>query len=229
LALYRLSYPGLAPLYRSAHTGSTTRPQNPCTPTASPPPPRPTPPSPFRRLLPLGIDEFFDVPFEWRSQRRRPTKLFLQTKPAFGATGDMLFDSEHFSLGEFLQGVPLQQFDCKVGHGIHDSRFWRPRREGPAMLHRRSNRLKTWRQSHVDRLQIGRQRRVGLPVWSEYGSATPPLSALSALPALRRHRAHRRPCRPHLRRICHQRRLPFRRQVDSCKTEPSPGSDGARF
>ena len=123
LALYRLSYPGLAPLYRSAHTGSTTRPQNPCTPTASPPPPRPTPPSPFRRLLPLGIDEFFDVPFEWRSQRRRPTKLFLQTKPAFGATGDMLFDSEHFGLGEFLQGVPLQQFDCKVGHGFHDSRF----------------------------------------------------------------------------------------------------------
>src|ERR1017187_6125663 len=53
LALYRLSYPGLAPLYRSAHTGSTTRPQNPCTP--SPPPPTP-PVSPLRRLLPFGRD-----------------------------------------------------------------------------------------------------------------------------------------------------------------------------
>jgi hypothetical protein len=31
--------------------------------------------------------------------------------PAFGATGDVLFDSEHFGLGEFLQGIPLQQFD----------------------------------------------------------------------------------------------------------------------
>lgn len=31
------------------------------------------------------------------------------------------------------------------------------------MLDRRSNRLKTWRHSHVNRLQIGRQRRVGLP------------------------------------------------------------------
>jgi len=35
------------------------------------------------------------------------------------------------------------------------------------MLDRRSNRLKTWRHSHVNRLQIGRQRRVGSPGWPE--------------------------------------------------------------
>ena len=39
------------------------------------------------------------------------------------------------------------------------------------MLRRRSNRLKTWRRSHVNRLQIGRQRRVGLRGWPEDGSA----------------------------------------------------------
>jgi len=33
--------------------------------------------SPFRRLLP-GLGEFFDVPPEWRSHRRHPTKLLLQ-------------------------------------------------------------------------------------------------------------------------------------------------------
>src|ERR1035441_6374325 len=75
LALYRLSYPGLAPLYRSAHTGSTTRPQNPCTPS---PRPVPAPVSPFRRLLPFGLDEFFHVPPERRSHRRRPPEFFVQ-------------------------------------------------------------------------------------------------------------------------------------------------------
>src|ERR1017187_7265844 len=108
------------------------------------------PASPFR-LLPFGLDELFDVPLERRSHRRRPSKFSLQMIPAFGATGDMLFDSAHFSLGEFLQGVALHHHDSQVGHGFHDSRFWRPRREGPVMLRRRSNRFKTWRQSHVDR------------------------------------------------------------------------------
>ena len=83
----------------------------------------------------------------------------------------MLFDSEHFSLCHFLQGAPFQQFDCKVGHGFHDSRFWMPQRRGPVMPPRRSNRLKTWRQSHGNRLQIGRQRRDGLQGWPEYGGA----------------------------------------------------------
>src|ERR1035441_120145 len=67
--------------------------------------------SPFRRLLPFGIDEFFDVPLERTSHRRRPSKLFLQNKLALPARGDMLFDSAHLSLGEFLPGIPLQQFD----------------------------------------------------------------------------------------------------------------------
>jgi len=31
--------------------------------------------------------------------------------PASAATGDMLFDSEHVSIGKFFQGVALQQFD----------------------------------------------------------------------------------------------------------------------
>ena len=47
LALYRLSYPGLAPLYWTVRTGSS-KPH--------------TARSPFRRLLPFGLDEFCDVP-----------------------------------------------------------------------------------------------------------------------------------------------------------------------
>ena len=81
-------------------------------PTANPPPPPvPAPFSPFRRLLPFGLDEFFDVPLERRSHRRRPSEFFVQMIPAFGATGDMLFDSEHFGLGEFLQSVALHHHD----------------------------------------------------------------------------------------------------------------------
>src|ERR1022692_1547452 len=67
--------------------------------------------SPLRRLLPFGLDEFFDVPLERRSHRRRPSEFFVQMIPAFGATGNMLFDSEHLSLGEFLQGVALHHHD----------------------------------------------------------------------------------------------------------------------
>src|ERR1017187_2064149 len=70
-----------------------------------------TPVSPLRRLLPFGLDEFFDVPLERRSHRRRPSEFFVQMIPAFGATGDVLFDSEHFSLGEFLQGIALHHSD----------------------------------------------------------------------------------------------------------------------
>src|ERR1035438_9868594 len=44
-----------------------------------------------------------------------------------------------------------------------------PRREG-VMPPRRSNRLKTWRQSHVDRLRFARQNRVGFPGWPEHGT-----------------------------------------------------------
>src|ERR1022692_1351870 len=89
-----------------------TNPQPPYTPKAIPsPPPVPAPLSPFRRLLPFGIDEFFDVPLERRSHRRRPSEFFVQMIPAFGATGDMLLDSEHFSLEEFLQGVALHHND----------------------------------------------------------------------------------------------------------------------
>ena len=39
---------------------------------SAPPPPTPAI-SPFRRLLPFGVNEFFDVPPEWRSHRRHPT------------------------------------------------------------------------------------------------------------------------------------------------------------
>jgi hypothetical protein len=75
--------------------------------------PRPTPHpfSPFRRLLPFGLDEFFDVPLERRPHRRRPPEFFVQMISAFGATGDMLFDSAHLRLGEFLQGVALHHHD----------------------------------------------------------------------------------------------------------------------
>ena len=38
------------------------------------------------------------------------------------------------------------------------------------MLRRRSNGLKTWRRSHVNRLRFARQRRVGLPGWPNYWS-----------------------------------------------------------
>src|ERR1039458_746844 len=71
----------------------------------------PHPVSPFRRLLPFGLDEFFDVPLERRSHRRRPSQFPFQMIPAFGANGDMLFDSEHFSFGAFLQGVALHRHD----------------------------------------------------------------------------------------------------------------------
>ena len=37
------------------------------------------------------------------------------------------------------------------------------------MVRRRSNRLKPWRRSHVDRLRFARQRRVGIPRWPEHG------------------------------------------------------------
>jgi hypothetical protein len=95
----------------AARTGRPQRPfAVPGRPTASPPPLTP-PVSPFRRLLPFGLDEFFYVPPEWRSHRRRPSEFFVQMIPAFRATGDMLFDSEHFSLGEFLQGVALHHHD----------------------------------------------------------------------------------------------------------------------
>jgi hypothetical protein len=80
------------------------------------------PASPFRRLLPFGLDEFFDVPLERRSHRRRPTKLFL--RPILSA-----------------------------------------RARAVAFLSTVSNRFKTWHRSHVNRPQIGRQRRVGLPGW----------------------------------------------------------------
>jgi hypothetical protein len=39
--------------------------------------------SPFRRLLPFGLYEFFDVPPERRSHRRRPCEFFIQVIPAF--------------------------------------------------------------------------------------------------------------------------------------------------
>jgi eukaryotic-like serine/threonine-protein kinase len=59
----------------------------------TPPPHHPTlPVSPFRRLLPFGLDEFFDVPLERRSHRRRPTNLFLQNKLALPARGNVLLD-----------------------------------------------------------------------------------------------------------------------------------------
>src|ERR1017187_2248816 len=46
--------------------------------------PPPTPPvSPFRRLLFFDLYEFFDVPPEWRSHRRRPSQFSLQMIPAF--------------------------------------------------------------------------------------------------------------------------------------------------
>jgi len=54
---------------------------------------------PFRRLLPF-VDHFSDLPPERRSHRRRPSEFFIQVIPAFRATGDMLFDSEHFGLGK---------------------------------------------------------------------------------------------------------------------------------
>src|ERR1019366_385775 len=47
----------------------------------------------------------------------------------------------------------IADFGC---HGFDDTRFWRLRRGGPVKLNCRSNRLKTWRRSHVNRLQIGR-------------------------------------------------------------------------
>src|ERR1039458_6164095 len=82
------------------------------TPTASRRHPRhPHPVSPFRRLLPFSLYEFFDVLPEWRSHRRRPSQFPFQMIPAFGANGDMLFDSEHFSFGAFLQGVALHRHD----------------------------------------------------------------------------------------------------------------------
>ena len=49
----------------------------------TPPPPTPHV-SPFRRLLPFGLDEFFDIPPKWRShRRRRPSEFFVQMIPAF--------------------------------------------------------------------------------------------------------------------------------------------------
>src|ERR1017187_5155772 len=86
---------------------------SPVDPTASPPPaPKPTPPvSPFRRLLALNLNQVSDLRHERRSPRCRPSQFSLQTIPAFGATGDMLFDSAHLSLGEFLQGVALRDHD----------------------------------------------------------------------------------------------------------------------
>ena len=48
------------------------------------------------------------------------------------------------------------------------------------MVRRRSNRLKTWRRSHVNRLQIGRQRRVGVQGGWNTAAPTAPLFVLAA-------------------------------------------------
>jgi hypothetical protein len=53
------------------------------------------------------------------------------------------------------------------------------------MLHRRSNGLKTCQRSHVDRLQIGRQRRVGLPWMVGTRQRHSALFVLATLPDLR--------------------------------------------
>ena len=63
------------------------------------------------RLLPFLLDHLLDFPPERRSHRRQPSEFSLQMIPAFGATGDMLFDSEHFSLGKFFEGVALHHQD----------------------------------------------------------------------------------------------------------------------
>jgi hypothetical protein len=65
-----------------------------------------------------------DLRHERRPHRHRPSEFFIQVIPTLGATGDMLFDSEHFGLGKFFQGVALQ-----VGHGFKITDFKRPGRE----------------------------------------------------------------------------------------------------
>src|SRR5690349_271947 len=64
-----------------------------------------------RSPLPFLLDHFLDPAPKRRSHRRRLSEFFVHIIPAFVATGDMLFDSEHFGLGEFLEGIALHRSD----------------------------------------------------------------------------------------------------------------------
>ena len=84
----------------------------PTTDSIPPPPPVPAPFSPLRRPLPAFVfDHLLNLPPKRRSHRRRLADLFLQNKLTLPPRGNVLFDSEHFSLGEFLQGVALHHHD----------------------------------------------------------------------------------------------------------------------
>lgn len=54
--------------------------------------------------------------------------------PASGTTGDMLFDSAHFSLGKFLQGIVLHHHNRQVGHGFTISHFFSASTGAPVIL-----------------------------------------------------------------------------------------------
>jgi hypothetical protein len=82
------------------------------------------------------------------------------------------------------------------------------------MLRRYSDRLKTWRRSHVNRPQIGRQRRVGLPGWLEHGDCPQ-----------RRYSPPAGPPRTHssCRFVCHWSQL--LEQPAACKTSAPKSPD----
>src|ERR1022692_859629 len=68
------------------------------------------PASSFRCLLPFG-NHLPDLRRERGVESRFPTECVVQKVPAFGTTGDILFDPAHVSLGKFLQGVALHLDD----------------------------------------------------------------------------------------------------------------------
>lgn len=104
----------------------------------------PSPPLPLVNHLP-------DPRHKLRSHRRRPSEFFVQVIPAFRATGDMLFDSEHFGLGEFLQSVALHLDDSQVGNGFTISGFQAVRARAAVISSTGPDRLRMWPQSNASR------------------------------------------------------------------------------
>jgi hypothetical protein len=52
-----------------------------------------------------------------------PSEFSLQQIPVFGATGDVLFDSEHFGLEKLLQDIALRSRRLTGGQRLYDSPF----------------------------------------------------------------------------------------------------------
>jgi hypothetical protein len=74
--------------------------------------------SPFRRTLSFGLYGFSDERHRRRSHCCLQPDVVYKPILAHRTTGDMLFDSPHFSFGDFFQGVAFDQLERKVSHWL---------------------------------------------------------------------------------------------------------------